>query len=238
VALQVPGLILLASAAGFGALARDSGLSLGNANLMMGALFALPAQVVMLDQLARGGSLIGAALAVCLIGVRLLPMSVVLAPFLGGRRANGWGKVVAVHAVAVTGWIEGFRRLPGTPQHLQLPHFLGIGGGLIVAGLLGTTAGYLLAGVVPPAVSAALLFLTPIYFMLSLFQTASGVGDWLAIAVGAVLGPLAFLLMPGFDLLLTGIAGGSIAYLAAERWRRLWSDASHDASHDDMRGGP
>ena len=88
VAFGVPGLILFASAAGFGALARDAGLSLGNANLMMATLFALPAQVVMVDQLARGGSLLGAALAVTLIGVRLLPMTAVLAPHLGGPSAG------------------------------------------------------------------------------------------------------------------------------------------------------
>lgn len=46
VALSTPLLILFASAAGFGALAQDAGLPAGNANVMIAALFALPAQVV------------------------------------------------------------------------------------------------------------------------------------------------------------------------------------------------
>lgn len=234
VTFGIPGLILIASAAGFGALARDAGLSPANAVLMMGVLFALPAQVVMVDQLARGGSLIAAVLAVSLIGLRLLPMSVVLAPYLGGTRSGGLGKIVAVHAVAITAWIEGLRRLPGMEEERRLPHFLGIGSGLLLSALLGTWAGYALAGVVSPAFAAALLFLTPIYFMLSLMQTASRGADWLAMAVGAVLGPLAFIVAPGFDLLLTGVAGGTVAYVAAGRWQKAWS---RDPSGESW-GGP
>lgn len=214
-AFSIPGLILLASAAGFGALARDAGLSIGNANLMMGVFFALPAQVVMVDQLARGGTLVGAVLAVSLIGLRLLPMTVVLVPYLGGRHASGWSKILAVHAIAITGWIEGFRRLPAVPAAQRMPHFLGIGLALITVAIAGTSIGFGLAGAVPPAISAALLFLTPIYFILSLLQTAGRGGDLWAISFGVVLGPIAFLLAPGFDLLLTGVIGGTMAYLVA-----------------------
>lgn len=215
----IPGFILLASAGGFGALARDAGLSLGNAVLMMGALFALPAQVVMVDQLARGGSLLGAAVAVALIGVRLLPMTVVLAPYLGGSRASSPLKLLAVHAVAITAWIEGLRRLPDLPERLRLPYFGGLGVGLVTASLLGTVAGYELAAQLPPPLAAALLFMTPIYFILSLLATAARASDGLAIGFGSVLGPLAFALAPGFDLLITGLVAGTAAHLVARRWR-------------------
>lgn len=233
-ALTVPGMILFASAAGFGAFARDAGLSIGNANLMMAAIFALPAQVVMVDQLARGGSLIGAALAVTLIGVRLLPMTVLLVPYLGGPRASRPGKILAVHAIAVTAWIEGFRRLPDLPERERLPYFIGIGCGLVGASIAGTTAGYMLAGAVPPAIAAALLFLTPIYFMLSLFQTSRRAGDWLAIGIGALIGPVAFALAPGFDLLVTGVAGGTAAHLISRRWR----GKGRTGDQDGPGGGP
>ena len=231
-AVSIPGLILFASAAGFGALARDAGLSLGNANVMMVALFALPAQVVMVDQLARGGSLVGAVLAVTLIGVRLLPMTVVLVPYLGGRHSGRWAKIIAVHAIAITAWIEGFRRLPAVAEPQRMPHFLGIGTGLIAAALAGTSIGYELSGAVPPAFSAALLFLTPIYFMLSLLQTAGRDGELLAIVAGAVLGPVAFALAPGFDLLLTGLVGGTFAYVVSSRLARSSSRRSLDGPRD------
>jgi predicted branched-subunit amino acid permease len=220
VALSIPGFILFASAAGFGALARDAGLSLGNAALMMGAFFALPAQVVMTDQIARGGSLAAAALAVALIGVRLLPMTVVLVPHLGLDKAPAWQRIAAAHAIAITAWIEGMRRLPQLPDDQRLAYFGGLGWGLVVAATAGTLIGFIVAGQLPPLWAAALLFLTPIYFMIALLATAVTAGDWGAITAGALLGPPLFLLAPGFDLLLTGLIGGTIAHVYARRQRR------------------
>ncbi len=218
VSVTVPGIILFASAAGYGALARDAGFSLVNSIYMMAVFFALPAQVVMLDQIARGGSLWAGALAVTFTGLRLLPMSVVLMPLLRGPRANRWRYLVAGHYIAVTAWMEGWRRLPQVPASLRIDHFLGIGLGLMLSTLVGTAFGYELAGSVPAVVAAVLLFLTPVYFLLSLIATADGFSDRLAIVLGAMLGPPLYMVAPGFDLLLAGLIGGSIAHVAA-KWR-------------------
>ena len=215
VALTVPGIILFASAAGYGALARDAGFSLGNSVFMMGVFFALPAQVVLLDQIARGGSLMAGTLAVTLTGMRLLPMSVLLMPLLKGKRATRWRYLVAGHFIAVTAWMEGWRRLPLVPSELRMDHFIGIGTGLVLATLAGTWAGFELAGSVPHVVEAVLLLLTPIYFLLSLIASASGEADRLAIVLGGFLGPPLYVAFPGFDLLLAGIIGGSIARFVA-----------------------
>lgn len=215
VSLGVPGMILFGSSAGFGALARDAGLTMLDAVFMMGVFFALPAQVVMVDQLARGASLMGGALVVMLTGVRLVPMCVVLTPYLKGPRASRLGMLLAVHFIAVTAWMEGFRRLPRVPELHRFDHFLGIGTGLVLASMLGTAAGFMLAGSVPSLVAAVLLFLTPVYFLLALLSSASGRADHFAIAAGVLLEPPLFLIAPGFDLLITGIAGGTLAYLAA-----------------------
>lgn len=216
VALTTPGLILFASAAGFGALARDAGFSAANSVYMMAVFFALPAQVVMLDQMARGASLAAGALAVCLTGLRLLPMSVVLMPLLKGPRSSRWHYLVAGHFIAVTAWMEGWRRLPQVPSQLRMNHFIGIGLGLMLSTLAGTFAGYEIAGTVPVIIAAVLLFLTPIYFLLSLIATASGRSDVMAIVIGAMLGPPLYVLAPGFDLLLAGVIGGSIAHVVTK----------------------
>lgn len=223
VAFSVPGLILFASSAGFGALARDAGFGLANAVFMMGIFFALPAQVVMLDQMARGASLMAGALAVTLTGIRLLPMSVALMPYLKGPRATRAGYLLAGHFIAVTAWMEGWRRLPKLPAEARLDHFIGIGTGLVLATLFGTAVGYLIAGAVPSVIAAVLLFLTPVYFLLSLIATAGGLCDKLAIITGALLGPPFYILAPGFDLLLTGVIGGTVAHLISKgsRDRRL-----------------
>ena len=81
----------------------------------------------------------------------------------------------------------------------------------------GTMAGHVLAGSVPATVSATLLFLTPVYFLLSLLATARVRMDLLAIGAGCALAPMFYLLMPGFDLLATGLVGGTLAFLL-RRW--------------------
>ena len=216
VALSTPGIILFASAAGYGALARDGGISLADAVYMMAVFFALPAQVVLLDQVARGASMWAGALAVSLTGLRLLPMSVLMMPLLKGPRATRWRYLVAGHFIAVTAWMEGWRRLPDVPVSLRMDHFLGLGTGLVLATLAGTFVGYEVAGKVPTVIAAALLFLTPIYFLLSLIATASGQADRIAIAAGAMLGPPLYVLAPGMDLLLAGLIGGTIAHVVAK----------------------
>ncbi len=224
VALSTPGAILLASAAGFGALANDAGMSQFNAIFMMAVFFALPAQVVMMDQLARGGSIIGGALAVALTGVRLVPMMVTIMPWLTGARTALWQRLTAAHFVAITAWFEGMRLLPKLPDSQRMTMFLGIGTGMVTATLIGTVLGFGLAGSVPPAISACLLFLTPIYFFLSLMAAARLTVDWLAIVIGALLGPPLYMLTPGLDLLFTGLIGGSAAYVAGKQYDGFFED--------------
>lgn len=214
---SVPGAVLTASAMGFGALARDLGFSIWIAGYLSIVFYALPAQVVVLDQLGRGLSLVAAAFAVSLTAIRLLPMTVTLMPMLRDAKGRRWRELLAVHFIAVTAWIEGLRRLATVPEELRLANFIGFGVSFLMCTVFGAVAGHLLAGVVPPAISAALLFLTPIYFLLSLIASARRLDDYLAIGLGAALGPPMFMLAPGFDLLLAGVIGGSIAWAIGRR---------------------
>lgn len=210
---QTPGLVLLASAAGFGALARDSGFDLGHALFLTAIFYALPGQVVLVDQFARGTPILAAAIAVSLTGIRLFPMTVTLIPLVRDDLAPRWLSLLAAHCVAVTAWVEGQRRLLALPPALRLAHFLGIGSALLFSTATGTTAGYLLAGGgVNVAVSAALLFMTPLYFLTSLVATSRTTGDRLAVGLGLALGPAFFFIVPGFDLLAAGLVGGTIAH--------------------------
>lgn len=214
---STPGLILFTSSIGFGALTRDAGMTIGHAIFLASFIYALPAQVVLTDNVARGASLAAAALAVTLTAVRLLPMTVSLIPLLRDRTSPRWLYLVAVHFVAITSWVEGNRRLPHLPERLRLPHFTGIGAGMISLTITGAVLGYVLAAGVPPLIAAALLFMTPLYFLLSLLATAQSIADKSAIALGAAGGPLFFLIMPGFDLLAAGLVGGTGAYLIGRR---------------------
>ena len=64
----------------------------------------------------------------------------------------------------------------------------------------------------PPLLSAALLFLTPMSFLISTTRNCRLLSDWLALGFGLMLGPVLALWQVGLDLLWTGIVGGSVAY--------------------------
>jgi predicted branched-subunit amino acid permease len=220
IATQIPAFILAATGAGFGALAHDAGIGFGPTAFVSVVLYATPAQVVLVDQLARGASLFGGAFAVSLTAIRLLPMMVSLMPYLRAPSVPRWQYVLAAHFIAITGWTEAFRRLPPLPVHLRMPHFLGLGTALMLVLLVGTMIGYALAGVVPTLLTAALLFMTPLYFFMSLTMNAKTLTDRTALMVGCVLGPVFVIAAPGFDLLLSGLVGGTIAFLVGARAER------------------
>lgn len=218
-----PGFVLMLTSTGFGALARDLGFTLGQAAFITGSLYALPAQVLMIDQLARGAALSVIALAISLTAIRLLPMTVSLMPFVREEpkpTARGWViRLLLSHYFAVSAWLEGMRRLPQLPHHLRLPHLAGVGTAMLGATMLGTIIGFTFSRGLPVAAAAALLMMTPLYFLFSLAAGASSRMDWAAIIIGAVLGPALFMLMPGFDLMITGVVGGTAAYLVGRGFR-------------------
>ncbi len=217
-----PGFVLFTSSLGFGALARDLGFTLGHAVFIAFSVYALPTQVLLVDQLARGAALATVAFAVTLTAIRLLPMTVSLMPFIREERPTwrGWAmRIPLAHVIATSVWVESMRRLPKLPHRLRLPHMAGIGLAMLIATVGGSGTGFLIAGAVSPAVAAGLLFMNPLYFLFSLAAGASQRLDWLAIGFGALLGPVLFYVLPGFDLMLTGLIGGTVAYLIA-RGRR------------------
>jgi predicted branched-subunit amino acid permease len=215
--VSVPSALLFAAGLGFGALARDGGFSIAHTAFITGGMFALPNQVVLVDQLARNETLLAVAFAATLAALRLLPMTVTIVPLLKGSRPRPMLETVAVHFVAVTPWIESQRRLPSLPAELRLATHLGLGLAYAAAMMSGTLAGHTLAGSVPATLSATLLFLTPVYFLLSLLATARVRMDLLAIGIGCALAPVFYLLVPGLDLLATGLVGGTLAFLLRGR---------------------
>lgn len=214
---SVPAFVLFATALGFGALARDGGFTPGHAAFLALTVFALPNQVILVDQLSRNETLLAAGLAVTLAAVRLMPMTATLIPLVQGSRKRPWLMLVVAHFTAITTWIEANRRLPALAPDLRLPYQLGVGVSIGATMLGGALAGFALAGNVPPVVSAALLFLTPLYFVLSLMATSRARMDLAALVLGGALSPLLYRLMPGFDLLATGVLGGTLAFLWGRR---------------------
>ena len=212
-ATSVQGMVLFASMIGFGGLCRDIGFPVGAAMLSSVLIWALPAQVLVVGGYAAGNAAPVIALAVALSSVRLFPMTAALLPYLRAPKVGIGTQLLAAHFIAVTAWIEGMRRLPGTPHQGRVPFFFGLGVVFISSATLATLLGFLLAGTLPRALAIGLLFLTPISFLIQLSHNARDLVDRLALAFGLVIAPFMAEIGGRLDLLWTGLLGGTAAWL-------------------------
>jgi predicted branched-subunit amino acid permease len=211
-AFSVPGLILAGAFVGFAGLAREAGLTLAQTVFMTGVVWALPGKVVLVGAVLSGASLPAAAFAVALSSVRLMPMVVALMPELRGPRTPKWVFYILSHFVAITSWVIAMERLRGIPRDLRTSYYLGLGSTLVLGNMAVVAVVFMLADSLPPAVSAALFLLTPMYFLTSLWGSARERAGHVAMVLGLGLGPAFHLIAPEFDLLAAGILGGGAAY--------------------------
>ncbi len=211
-AASIPGLILTSAFVGFAGLAKEAGFTLAETVFMVAVVWALPAKVVLVGAVLSGSSVWGAAFAVALSSVRLMPMVVALVPELRGPRSPKWVLYALSHFVAVTSWVLALEQLRNVPRDLRTTYYAGLGGSLVLANMVVVAVVFVIAGSLPPLVSAALLLLTPMYFLTSLWGSARERAGHVAMALGLVLGPMFHVLLPGFDLLAAGLIGGGAAY--------------------------
>lgn len=213
-ALGMPALVLGASYVGFGALIRQSGMSLPQGLASTIAGWALPGQIALVEVYATGGTLLAATLAVALANARLLPMVLTLMPLL--RTERGRLKPIyflAAHFIAITGWAITMQRGPDMPPAQRLPFFAGFTATLWLATVFCTALGFMLVGVIPSYVTLGLVFINPLYFMLIFLADFRHRNRALALAFGAILGPIFYLLDPDWGLLATGLIAGTFAFV-------------------------
>lgn len=207
-------LILMSAFVGFAGLAREAGISLSEAVFMTGVVWALPAKVVLLGAIMGGASLPATAFAVALTSVRLTPMVVSLTPEMRSEKTRPLVLYLLSHFVAVTSWVLAMEHLRHVPRPMRTAWYCGLGGTLVVINMVVVAAVYSVAGSLPPILSAALLMLTPLYFLTSLWGSARESASHFAMAFGVVLGPVFHILTPGLELVAAGAFGGVAAYLA------------------------
>jgi predicted branched-subunit amino acid permease len=213
-AFGLPSVVLMASLVGVGGLVRDIGYPMWAGVLSTVLIWAGPAQVLLFGSIAAGAALPAVAVAVSLSSIRFLPMVVSILPLLRGPGVGTGKLLLGAHFVAVTAWTEGRRLLPHVPEAERWPYFIGFSVVIMSAAAFATGMGYYLIGALPPALAAALLFTTPMFFTLSLAATCRTTADWTALASGFALTPVA-LAVAGrdFDLLIVGLVGGTVSYI-------------------------
>jgi predicted branched-subunit amino acid permease len=212
-------LVLFATYLGIGALAHDTHFSLGWALASTLLVWAGPAQIILISTLGSGATAVQAAVAVGLSAIRLFPMVVSVLPLLRMPQTKRRHLVLAAHFIAVTLWVECYRLLPQVPRERRIAFVHGLGCGLVVVCMTATTLGYELAAKLPPLFAAAILLLTPLAFLLSTARNCTQISDMLALALGLALYPLVAMFHTGVDILISGVAAGTIAY-GAHWWRR------------------
>ncbi len=213
---SLPGFILVSSFVGFAALAKDAGVTAAQAVFMTGTVWALPSEVVLVGAVLSGAALPAAALAVTLSAIRLMPMVMALVPEMRNERTPRWALYVLSHCVAVTSWVLALEQLKSVPRAMRTTYYAGLGFTLIGVNMVVVAVVYAVADALPSAVSAALLMLTPMYFLTSLWGSARERAGHIAMVLGLGLGPLFHVLTPKVDLLAAGVVGG----LAAYGWHR------------------
>ncbi len=221
---SVFGFVIVFTYIGYGALCHDYGFSVVWAMLTTALLWAGPAQVILVTALGTGTALIETAIAVGLSSVRFVPIVVALQPLVKGERTRLWEMLVAVHFWAVSVWVEATRIAPSLPREHRLAFCNGLGVGLVGAGVVATGLGYYMQAMLPALFGAAAMFITPISFLVSTARNARIPMEKAALLLGLVLAPLLAFAKVDFDLLWTGVIGGTLAY-ALHRLRRARGSA-------------
>ena len=216
---SIPAFILMASFVGFAAFAFEAGLTRGEAMFMTFTVWALPAKMILTGMLSSGANLLAIIVAVSLSSIRLMPMVAALVPEIRTKSTPTWLLLISSHVVAVTAWVFAMQNVRRIPEQHRVTYFLAFGYTLTTVNTLLVGLCYGLVAGFPPLVAGALFFLTPVYFIASIWVTSRQAVVRLAYVIGLCAGPLLAYLIPGWDILVAGIGGGTLAYVI-DRWRR------------------
>ena len=211
---SLPAMILMTSFVGFAAFALEAGLTRNEAMFMTVIVWALPAKMILTGMLASGAHIVAIVIAVSLSSIRMMPMVASLVPELKTPRTPVWLLLFLSHFIAITAWVFTTQTVGRVPREHRAAYFGGFGITLTLTNTLLVGVCYGLVATFPPMVAGALFMLTPVYFIASIWATSRQPVLKLAFVIGVVGGPLLALLIPGFDVLVAGIGGGTLAYLA------------------------
>jgi predicted branched-subunit amino acid permease len=205
---------------GIGALSHDLGFSLVWSVICTLLVWAGPAQVILISGLGGGAAQIEIAIAVALSGVRLMPMIVSIVPIMRGAGTRNRDLILPAHFIAVMIWSLGLQLLPKVPRENRVTFVIGMGTAFSIVAAAATVTGYYLAAGLPSVLTAALLMLTPLAFLMSIAGNARMLSDRLALALGLVIAPILAAYQVQLDLLWSGLIAGTLAF-AAHRLREF-----------------
>lgn len=197
---------------GFGALAHDTGFGIVWTALASSLMFAVPGQILLMTGIIHDAALLAIALAITLTAVRYAPMIATLVPLLRSPRMRAWHIIFPAHCAVVSLWLEALRLLPGLPHERRIAFLNGMAAIFFTAGIIATIAGFYLSGAMPPLFAAALLFVTPVSFLVVTMASSRTFVEKLSFILGIALPVVAWAAELKFDMLWIGVLAGTIAY--------------------------
>jgi predicted branched-subunit amino acid permease len=164
-----------------------------------------------MEMVITGSSVLAIALAVTLTSTRFVTMTVTLFPQLHEKDRNRH-LYASVHLLAMTAWAVSMKEFSSIEAKHRLSYFLGLGLLCWLISVPGTILGYFLAGLVPASVTLGLVFINPLFFLLTFTEVKPWINR-IAIGLGCVLAPAFTIMDRDSSLLTTGLVAGTIAYL-------------------------
>ena len=216
-AFGAPAAILFAGMLGFGAMGQANGLDIWLTSATSFFMFALPGQVVLVEMLVLSASGVTIAVAVTLTATRFFTMCLTLFPQFPEKQRSSFYYLV-VHFVAMTAWAVSMRDFPKMKPEDRLSYFTGFAFVCWAVSTPATVLGYLVAGQVPSYINLGLVFINPLFFLLT-FTEVKPRANRMAILLGGPIGLLSYLWFPDYSLLIAGLFGGTIAYLVDKHFR-------------------
>jgi hypothetical protein len=217
---SLPAIILMLSFVGFAAFTAEAKVPVEQVVFMTGIVWALPAKVILVGSMLSGAHVATAFLAVTLSSVRMMPMVAALVPEIRTRRTPTWLLLVISHFVAITAWVFAMQKVREVPRGGRVAFFAGFGVTLTLSNVVLVGLAYGAVSEFPPLVSGCLFFLTPVYFLTSIWISARHRVIYWALGIGLVLGYVFAVIAPQYDILLTGLVGGTLAWWGERALRR------------------
>jgi predicted branched-subunit amino acid permease len=217
-ALSLPAFILLFTMMGFGSLARGAGFSAEMAALASMLIWGLPGQLAMVELTATGQGIIAIVFACSLANARFLPMVVSFVPAMSRGKRNLFGMLLDAQLLSINSWAVCLREFPHVEPEFRHRYYVTFASSILTAAVIGTLLGYHGAVLLPAALVLGLIFVSPLFFALVL-SAVPGRAERLSMILGCATIPIAHTLFPAVDLLITGVIGGSLGFVAGKFWK-------------------
>lgn len=217
--MSLPAFILFFTMMGFGSFARSAGFEIEMAVAASMLIWGLPGQLAMVDLSAGGQPVMAIIFACSLANARFLPMVVSFLPLISNRDTKFSRLIFDAQMLSINSWAMCLRSFPEIDEHYRYRYYIVFAGIILSAALIGTIVGHAGSLILPHALVLGLIFASPLFFALVLSAVPS-FSHRLAMIAGCVMMPLLHEWLPSFDLLLTGLTGGSIAFLIGRRKRK------------------